>query len=211
MIDPNVVYLALVFGLWLGVTATYIPGTGIAELVGGVALIGSALLLMSLPTNWVAVLLIVVGVCSFIVVPFIKREYAPAAVAGLLLQGIGGWFLFHEGPGVSPVLIGVTLIAPLAYHQYVLLPMLDKMKTEPVVNEDRQLIGAYGRVTRSLNPTGTVNVRGETWTATSDEMLEPGTEVVVVDRDGLQIHVEKVKQKHSEPNGHKEGDELPWK
>ncbi|MBZ0294821.1 MAG: hypothetical protein K8L99_19820 [Anaerolineae bacterium] len=206
MIDPNVVYLALVFGLWLGVTATYIPGTGIAELMAVVALIGSALLLMSLPTNWVAVLLIVVGVLSFIVVPFLKRDYAPLALVGLVLQGIGGWFLFYEGPGVSPVLIALTLVAPLVYHQYVLLPMLDKMRAEPVISEDTHLIGAHGRVIKALNPTGTVNVRGEAWTATSDEQLEPGTEVVVIDRDGLQVQVEKIKQKRSDHNGHSEGD-----
>jgi membrane protein implicated in regulation of membrane protease activity len=49
-----------------------------------------------------------------------------------------------------------------------------------------------------------VNVRGELWTANSDQPLHSGEEVVVVERDGLSIFVEGVKQKRAPLNGHEE-------
>ena len=197
MIDPNVIYLALVLGLWMGVTAIYMPGTGIAEMLALLGVGGAIFALISLPTNWFAVILLVIGVLSFMVVPFVRREYAPLALLGLVLQGIGGWFLFHDGTQVSPLLIALTLVIPLAYHQWVLLPMLDKAHREPIVDKESTLIGARGRVVKALDPTGTINVQGELWTATSDQPLPAGAEVVVLEREGLAVVVEKVKEKHS--------------
>ncbi len=208
MIDPNVVYLALIFGLWLGVTGAYLPGTGVIEVLALVVLGGAALALVNMPTNWLAVLLLLVGVSGFIVVPFIRREYASFALGGLVLQGVGGWILFN-GLQVSPVIIGLTLLLPLLYHQFVLLPMLDKARAEPVMNEDQLLVGARGRVVKSLDPTGTIHLRGELWTATSydGKSLPVGREVIVIERDGLQVVVEGIKAKRAELNGYEETEE----
>lgn len=197
MIDPNVIYMALVLGLWMGVTAIYMPGTGIAEVLALLGVGGAVFALISLPTNWFAVILLVIGVLSFMIVPFVRREYAPLALLGLVLQGIGGWVLFYDGTQVSPVLIALTLVIPLGYHQWILLPMLDKARTQPVIDKESTLIGARGRVVKALDPTGTINVQGELWTATSDQPLPPGAEVVVLEREGLAVIVEKVKEKHS--------------
>ena len=200
MIDPNLVYLALVFALWLGVTASYIPGTGVAELLAVVALVGSGFMLVNMPTNWVAVALIAVGISGFIFIPLVYRKYAFLALGGLILQALGGWLLFAGLP-VSAFLIALTVVLPALFHQYVLLPTLDKMRV-PIPTEDDLLLGSTGRVVKALNPTGTVQARGELWTATSDTPLDAGSEVVIIDRDGLIVHVEGVKQKHSELNGH---------
>ncbi len=200
IIDPNIVYLVVVVALWLGVTASYIPGTGLTEVLAVAALIGSGVMLVNLPTNWVAVVLIAIGVSGFIVIPLVDRKYANFALGGLALQVIGGWLLF-DGLTVSPILIGLTVIIPALYHQYLLLPMLDKVR-EPVLTEDDLLVGASGRVVKALNPTGTVQARGELWTAVSNQPLEAGSEVVIVEREGLLVHVEGIKHKRSELNGH---------
>lgn len=123
VIHPNLVYLALLFGLWTTVTAIYIPGTGIAEGVAFLLLGGALLMLVSMPTNWVAVILMVVGVSTFLVAPFIKPEWARYAEAGLILQALGGFFLFH-GMTVSPLLIGLTIAMALVYNRFVLLPVM---------------------------------------------------------------------------------------
>lgn len=213
MVDPNVIYLALVFGLWLGVTGAYIPGTMVIEGLAVVVLGGVALALFNMPTNWLAVLLLVVGVSGFIIVPFLKREYARFALVGLVLQGLGGWMLF-DGMQVSPLIIALTLALPLVYHQFVLLPLLDKSRAQPVMDEDTLLIGARGRVVRALDPTGTVQARGELWTATSydGKRIPAGREVLIVERDGLQVYVEGVKPKRAEVdaevNGYEEAEEV---
>jgi membrane-bound serine protease (ClpP class) len=202
-IDPNMIYLALIFGLWLGVTATYVPGTGILEVVAAVMMIGAVWLLGNMPTNWGAVILLVVGALTFIVIPFLKQQLVPLAIGGLILQAVGSLFMFN-GPQVSPMIIALIVVLSLLYHRYVLIPVLEKARLQPAADDNGALIGTRGRVVRALNPTGTVNVRGELWTATSDRPLQPGDEVVVVERDGLNIVVEGVKHKRAPLNGHEE-------
>ncbi len=200
-VDPNIVYLTLVFGLWIGVSATYLPGTGIKELLAVAALVASVVMLSTMPTNWVAVLVIVFGVLSFIVMPFLKQQLLLLSIGGLILQGIGAWFMF-DGLHVSPILIALTIGLPLAYHRYILMPMFERVRQQPILNEDDLLIGSRGRVLSTINPTGTVHVRGETWTATSDSPLKPGDDVIILERDGLQVIVEGVKHKRTSSNGH---------
>ncbi|GAB4511760.1 MAG: hypothetical protein OHK0046_10300 [Anaerolineae bacterium] len=199
-LDPNVLYLALIFSLWVGVSAAYIPGTGVMEGVAVVGLVGCLLALSQQPTNWLAVLVVVVGVCSFILMPFIRQQFAVLAVGGLGLQAAGGLFLFRGGLAVSPFVIALTVIVPFAYHQWVLLPILNNMTRLPVVDKDDLLVGMVGRVTKDLNPIGTVNVNSELWTAvTEDEKrIKSGEAVMVVARNGLQLTVEKVKQKNAD-------------
>jgi membrane-bound serine protease (ClpP class) len=200
-VDPNIIYLTLVFGLWIGVSATYLPGTGIKEFLAVAALVVSVVMMSNMPTNWVAVLVIVVGVLSFIIMPFLKQQLLLLSIGGLVLQGIGAWFMF-DGLQVSPLLIALTIGIPLLYHRYVLMPVFERVRQQPVLNEDDLLIGARGRVISAINPTGTVNVRGETWTATSERPLKPGDDVIVLERDGLQVIVEGVKHKRASSNGH---------
>jgi membrane-bound serine protease (ClpP class) len=195
--DPNIVYMLLIFGLWMGVSATYLPGTGIKEILAGVALVGAFVGLGSLPTNWWAVFIMVTGVLSFIVMPFLNNRFLTTlAVGGLVLQGIGALLLF-SGISVSPLLIGLTLLVSLGYYRFILIPILEDVRKRKAANEDDELIGAVGRVVQSVNPVGTVHVRGEQWTATSDKPLQSGDQVVVLSREGLQLVVESAKPKRS--------------
>lgn len=201
VVDPNIVYVVLIVGLWVGVTAVYMPGTGVMEVLALAALGLGAYLLLSMPTNWVAVLLMVVGVLGFIIMPFIKQQWAMLAPVGLALQGLGGLMLF-DGMSISPVVIAVMLVIPFMYHSFVLLPMLERIRAQGTVDKDELIIGMDGRVVKALDPVGTVNVNSELWTATSDEIVESGERVTVVDRDGLQLIVIRSKRKREMVNGH---------
>jgi membrane-bound ClpP family serine protease len=97
---------------------------------------------------------------------------------------------------VSPLVLVFTLMLSLAYHRFVLMPVLQKVKaqgTEPDKNE--RVIGMRGRVQMPLDPIGTVLVDSEIWTATAHEPIEAGVMVVVVAREGLQLVVEPLKRK----------------
>jgi membrane-bound serine protease (ClpP class) len=203
VVDANVIYLVLVFGLWAAVTASYIPGTGVAEVIALIALGISLVLLFGLPTNWTAVLLIAIGVLAFLLIPFVNARLARAAQAGLVLQVIGGLFLFTGEVRVSWLIIGLTVGASLLYHHYALMPLLRRARQSAAVRDDNaELIGADGRVVKPFMPVGkryvgTVHVRGEQWTAAADHALDSGDEVVVLERDGLQLYVESLKHKHT--------------
>lgn len=193
-LDPNLVYLILIAGLWLSVTAAYIPGTGIVEVLALVGVVAALLALATMPTNWWAVILIVIGVLGFLIMPFIDRRFALLAVGGLALQAVGSLTLF-TGVSVALPLVVVTVAAALLYHRFALLPTLEHHRGSPAMLEDEPLTGLHGYVQRALDPVGTVYVRGESWSARSDDKIDAGTEIAVVDQEGLTLYVEPVKHK----------------
>jgi membrane-bound serine protease (ClpP class) len=208
-IDPDIVYLAAVLGLWFSVTVVYVPGTVVLEKLAIAGLLIAGLLLTQMPTNWAAALVLSVGVLSFIIIPFLKTEIAPLAVGGLALQGLGALFLFGapgESRGVSPLLIGMVLLTQFAYHTFVLMPMLRQIRARAAqpADSDALLVGMIGRVVKALDPLGTVHVNGELWTAEAaerDTIIEAGESVIVLARDGLQLTVEPAKRKREPLNG----------
>lgn len=191
--DPNVIYLLLMAGLWISATGTYIPGTGIAE-IGGAGLILATLYLMSLLTvNWVALIALVAGASLFFLLPLLKPEWVRFAEAGLALQAFASFFLFAQA-AVSPLLIALAVLLAWGYHRTILRSVLKQQRELSSTQKDEFLVGARGRVMASIKDRGTVQVNGELWTARSRSRLESGTEVVVTQQDGLELHVEKAKR-----------------
>lgn len=198
-VNADIVYLGLVFSLWIAVTAAYMPGTGVIEVVALGGFVGSIYVLAQLPTNWLFVMVIVLGSSTFMLVPFIHTRFAPLALGGLVFQGIGGLMLFTESISVSPLILVLSLIIPAAYHHFVLMPMLRNMKNDPAIDRDSNIIGMRGRVTRALNPVGTVHVNSEHWSAVTEEEenVDVGERVVVIGRKNLHLIVEPLKRKRS--------------
>jgi membrane-bound ClpP family serine protease len=202
MIDPNIVYLALLASLWLVVTAIHMPGTGMLEVLAVIAVIGAVVLLASVPTQWGAAVIVVIGTLSALVIPFFGREYELVAIGGLLVAAVGALFLFN-GMAVSPAIILLVTGAGLIFQRFGLVPSIEHQKAQPAMLDDQTMIGARGHVQRALSPVGTVYVRGESWTArasSGDTPLTEGMEIMVVERDGLTLMVEPVKQKRTEPS-----------
>lgn len=212
-VDPNLIYLLLIFGLWSGVTASYIPGTGVAELLTlGSLGVAAAYLWQSSLTNWLAVLVLSVGVLSFITFPFLPRRWRDYTLVGFALQGLGAWFLF-EGNPLNPALLLVVLGVQLLYHRVLLVPVLEKVRDlKGEASRDEQIIGQKGRMTSELDPMasypyGSVMVNSESWTASSEYELEEGDPVVVVQRQGLRLQVEPLVREKMKPESMALGDD----
>lgn len=200
--DPGIVYFILVFGLWTAVMAVYVPGTGALETIALVLVGGALVLFAGLPTNWLGVLIIIVGLLSFHLIPLLYPRAGLLAEVGLLVQALGALILFNGSPG-SWWLILITVGVAWVYHRYALYPLLKRMKQQAaVIDDDSQLAGTVGRVVKASKKVGnayigSVNVRGEQWTASSTKPLNTGDEIVVIDREGLQLIVEGLKHKHT--------------
>lgn len=191
--DPNAVYLLLMAGLWISATGTYIPGTGIAE-IGGAGLLIAAIYLMSLlAANWLALIALVVGASLFFLLPLLKPEWVRFAETGLALQAIASFFLFTNA-AVSPLLIALAVLLAWGYHRTILRAILKQQRELSSTQKDEFLVGARGRVMKTIEERGTVQVNGELWTARSRKRLESGAEIVVTQQDGLELHVEKAKR-----------------
>ncbi len=198
-IDPNLLYLGLIAGLWLGVTVIYLPGTGFLEIKAFVILAACLFVLSQIPgTNWLAVLLLIIGVSAFVLLPFAPSGLRQFAELGLILQAVGGYFLLADR-SVSPIVIGITILLSWLYHRFALLPMLRRQRTRTEFDEASEVLGARGRVLKSIDPVGTVYVNGESWTARSRDTLLPDTEVIVTAKRGLELMVEKAKRDDTVP------------
>ena len=197
LLDPNVIYLLLMAGLWISATGAYIPGTGLAEIGGAALIIGTIFLLSQAAANWIAVIAVVIGASLFFLLPLLKSEWERFAIGGLALQAVASFFLF-VGASVSPVWIALSLLVASAYHRTVLRSVLRQQRTLSSTQKDEFLVGQRGRVVAEIEERGTVQVQGELWTARSRSRLESGAEVVVTRQDGLELHVEKAKRLESE-------------
>ncbi len=195
--NPNAIYLALIVCLWLAITAIYVPGTIINEVLSFGLAVWAVSALTQMPTNWVAVVAMVLGIASFVALPFAGLRWANIADVGLLLQLGGGMFLFNDGVSVSPAINLVAVLVAWAYHRFVLLPVLRRQAAKNAFDDSNAVLGVKGRVTETINPVGAVIVNGEIWTARADEVLERGMEVVVVDKVGLELRVEKAKREET--------------
>ncbi|MGJ3237487.1 MAG: NfeD family protein [Anaerolineae bacterium] len=192
LIDPNLIYLALLAGLWLGVTALYVPGTWIPEVMSVVLLIGSFVILGSLATTWWAVAVLFLGVSMFLFMPFFGEKYGRFAEFGLIGQVVGGLFLFQD-QSVSPIVLAVTVILAFLYNRLVLLPTIRNQHRYSEFDEANAVIGIRGRVVKDLDPVGTVYVNKELWRARSNDELLKDTPIRVIGQDGLELIVEKAK------------------
>jgi len=196
--DPSIVFVIFVISLWITVTATHLPGTGALEFLAFAGIAVSAVILFQMPTNWLAVLVMMIGAAGYSIGPFIKHEYFVLAWGGIILQGVGGLFLFN-GMIVSPFVIGIVMLLLAGYCQYVLLPALRVgLAPHATTTKDDELVGVIGRATTDIDPAGTVLVESEIWTATSDSAIKAGESVVVIERNGLQLIVESLKRKRSD-------------
>lgn len=192
-INPNIVYVVLMAGLWLSATGTYIPGTGIVEIGGAVLLVGALYLMTLVATNWIALILLVLGASIFFLLPLLKPNLVRIAEAGLVMQGLSALFLFQD-PAVSPVLIIISVLMAWFYHRTILKSILEQHRGLSSTQKDEFLVGARGRIASPVDPVGTVHVKGEMWSARSHSRLESGTEVVVTEQNGLELKVEKAKR-----------------
>jgi membrane-bound ClpP family serine protease len=201
LLDPNVIYILLVAALWMIVTAITIPGTGVIEGLAVIGVLIALFLLANVPANWIAVMLIVSGGLSFLVLPLLDQRFLIVALVGLVLQALGGFGLLSTG-GVSVLVLMVVMIISLLYTRFALIPVLNTQHAGPHMLEDQSLVGMRGVVQTTINPVGTVYVHGESWTAkrADDDRtpIDAGSDVVVRDRDGLTVFVEPLKRKRDD-------------
>ncbi len=191
--DPNIIYLLLMAGLWISAIGAYIPGTGVAEIAGAGLILGTVYLMSLLATNWLAAIALVAGASLFFLLPLLKAEWEKFAIGGLALQAVASFALFAEA-SISPILIALSVLVAWVYHRTILRSVLQQQRSLSSTQKDEFLVGARGRVMATIEDRGTVQVKGELWTARSRRRLESGTEIVVTQQDGLELQVEKAKR-----------------
>ena len=187
---PNLIYVLLVAAVWLTALAALAPGTGFLELLalGVWAVAGAGALLV--PLNVWALFVVLLGGGLFI---FSLRS--TRASVWLLLSGtamtIGSAFLFQGergAVGVHPFVAFVASASTLAFFWFVVRKAVDAHGARPAMDPS-QLIGMVGEVRTALEPTGSIQVGAELWTAWAETPVAAGGRVKVIGREGLILTV----------------------
>lgn len=195
LLDPNVTYLLLVFGFVLGILALFTPGTGLLEIgaLFAVALAGYGFSQLSL--NWWALVMMVLGVAP-IVLAVRKSKQWYWLIFSAALMVVGSIFLFPRNAGtetINPFFATLVSLAAIGLTWLIGRKSFDAMKLKP--SQDlKRLIGQTGEARTPIHYEGTVYLASEEWSARSQEEIPAGALVKVVDREGLVLFVEPIKE-----------------
>jgi len=197
--DPNVSFMLISLGgLGLFVEITN-PGLIFPGVFGVMALVLGFVALGNLPGNWAGVALIMLA----FVLLFAEANVSGFGVLGAL--GIvsfvfGGILLFGHFGTPDPSFPGIRVSPWVLVPSATVLAAVGGTLVLAMVNSRRQtarlpsfrLDGAEGVATTVLNPSGTVRVHGEVWSArvSGDGRIERGKGVVVRGEEGAMLTVE---------------------
>jgi membrane-bound serine protease (ClpP class) len=191
--NPNVAYLLLMIGLAGLYFELSHPGTIFPGVVGAISLVLAFYALHTLPVNYAGIILILLGIIFFILEMKVS-SMGMLTVAGIVSLTLGSLMLF-SGPGayvklawkvLIPTVVLVSgffaVVATLAFKAYV-------RKPESGVEG---MIGEVGWAKSRLDPRGKVFVHGEIWNAISDDPVEEGERIQVVEVRGMELKVKRL-------------------
>ena len=170
------------------------PGVILPGVVGGISLILAAISFQFLPINTGGVLLILLAMVLIVLELFLPTM-GVLAVGGVISFLLGSLLLFNEGSGVylnrsiiytSTGILGVAILL-VSYLVY-------KAHKNQVKTGFEGLIGETGEALTDIRPDGgKVFVHGEYWDAFSEEEIEKGSPIQVVQVTGMKLKVKKFK------------------
>jgi len=183
-----------IFSLLAGISA---PGYG-AEVFGVVAIlfsfIGSGFAVTEL-----SILFIVLGVLLLVLELLVIPGFGVVGIGGIICLVIGSVFLIPTYPNQQWVIsmawvetflvvLIVTVVLFAAFFLFLLYKILEVRKKKRVVGE---FIGETALTVDRLNPgeIGYVRFKGELWQASSEQIIEKNTKVMISRKDGAVLYV----------------------
>lgn len=208
--NPNIAFLLLTIGGIGIVIELFSPGLIGPGAVGVIALVLAFLAFGNLPVNWVGV-----GLIALAMALFFAEAHAPGigvfGITGAIGFLVGAFLLFGnvsfspqvpELPAAPSFTISIWVIGAISALLFasMLLTLRAVRQARTItpyydysISNPDNLIGVIGTATTELNPTGSVRVGGEQWSAVSDagEPVSSGESVMIVEVDGLILKVTK--------------------
>ncbi len=195
LLNPNLAYLFMVAGFSMALMAIFTPGTGLLEIGAFFSLLLAGYGVYTLPINYWALIILVLGVFPFVWAVRKSGEVVYLAICILALV-IGSAFLFRSDiwwkPAVNPVLTLVTSVLAGGFFWIVAKKSLEA-DAAPPAHDLNNLIGAIGEAKSNIHEEGSIQVLGELWAARSENPIAKGSKIRVTQRDGFILTVEELK------------------
>jgi len=191
LLNPNLAYLFLVGGFSLALMAILTPGTGVLEIGAFFSLLLAGYGVYSLPINYWALVILLLGVFPFIFAVRKSGQTIYLAIAILALV-VGSAYLFKGDPIWKPAVnLILTLVTSLLVGGFFWIVARKTLEAEasPPSHDLSNLIGAVGEAKTDIHHEGSAQVLGELWAVRSEHPVPAGASVQVVDRDGFVLEV----------------------
>jgi membrane-bound serine protease (ClpP class) len=192
--DPNIAFILLLIGVYGILFEFWSPGTYLPGVVGAISLILAMIALSTLPVQYGALALLLLGIALMIGEAF-TPGFGALGIGGLVAFLVGSFFLFEPGAADIDIAVSIPLIlgaaattAGLAF--FVLGAAVTARHRPPAIGPD-ELVGREGKVIDWRETSGRIRIVGEVWAARSNGPLQPDDTVRVVARDGLTLVVER--------------------
>lgn len=190
--DPTIAYLLMMAGL-LGLYLEFShPGIGFAGIGGGICLLLALTAFQLLPINYAGVALLLLGI-GLLVAELFLPTFGVLGVGGIVAFVLGSLFLF-DAPA-QELLVDRSTIATVALCGGLIMLSLSMLAArtwrQKPVSGTEGLIGTIGEVRVRIAPRGKVWIHGEYWNAESNEEIEVGERVQVVEMKDLLLRVRK--------------------
>jgi membrane-bound serine protease (ClpP class) len=192
LIDPNVAYILMLLGTYGLLYELMSPGAILPGVVGAICLVLALYAFQTLPINYAGLLLILLAIVLFIAEIKVP-SYGMLTIGGIIAMFLGSVMLMKSD--LPYMRISLTVIIPSVlgtalFFLFVVGMAVRTFGAKPVTGRE-EIIGGHGIARSDLAPNGTVFVRGELWTARSDEPIRDGDTVEVTGMDGLTLQVKR--------------------
>jgi membrane-bound serine protease (ClpP class) len=189
---PQVAYVLFSLGL-LGLTVElWNPGSILPGVAGGLCLLLAFLAFQVLPINTTGLLLIAFGLL-LLVLELKVPSYGVLGSGGTLSLVLGAVIMMDRS---SDLRIGLAVAIPPMLTLAAIFLFLGRLaltaQRQPATTGANSLIGRHARALDAMSPHGRghVAIHGELWTAIATAPITAGTDVRIVDRQGLTLTVE---------------------
>jgi membrane-bound serine protease (ClpP class) len=191
--NPSIAYILLMLGIYGIFFELSNPGAILPGVVGGIFLILAFYALQMLPINFAGLALILFAIILFIAEIKVV-SHGLLAVGGVISLLLGSLMLI-ESPA-EYMRISLTVIIPAVvvsggFFIFAVTMAIRARLTKPTTGMEG-LIGEIGVVSTPLTPEGKVAIHGEFWNAASDQPVEKGEKVQVLDITNFILKVKKI-------------------
>jgi len=195
--NPSIVFILLSVGVQAILIEISSPGGWVAGFIGACCLALAAYGIGVLPVNFFGLLFIVIAFVLFIL-DIKAPTHGGLTAAGIGSLIVGGLVLFNSPSTPSfqrvsvPLVIGVSVFSGAVFFTIMMIAL--RAQRAPILTGQESMIGRIGVARSEINPTGSVQVGGELWTAELSEdadPIPPGTRCLVISVDGIRLRVRK--------------------
>jgi membrane-bound serine protease (ClpP class) len=191
--DPSVAYMLMLLGFYGLFFEFTNPGSIFPGVAGAIFLILAFYSFQTLPVNYAGLLLIILALILFILEVKII-SHGVLAIGGIISMVIGSLMLFESPAPFLKLSLYLILPAVIVTALFFILTvrLAYRASQRKPVTGGEGLVGLEGKAATDVTKEGgMVRVRGEIWSAFSDDTIQKGEGIVVSAVSGLKIKVRK--------------------